>query len=118
MCIRDRHFLRISSLPLLKVRPLTRSYSTGLSVSPVSYTHLDVYKRQGGGYSQVLPMEDINLHFTGDIHAVGSAHNLLAAMVENHIHQGNDLGIDPRRIAWRRVMDISDRQLRLSLIHI
>lgn len=66
----------------------------------------------GGGYSQVLPMEDINLHFTGDIHAVGSAHNLLAAMVENHIHQGNDLGIDPRRVAWRRVMDISDRQLR------
>jgi formate--tetrahydrofolate ligase len=66
----------------------------------------------GGGYSQVLPMEDINLHFTGDIHAVGAAHNLLAAMVENHIHQGNDLGIDPRRVAWRRVMDISDRQLR------
>lgn len=66
----------------------------------------------GGGYSQVLPMEDINLHFTGDIHAVGAAHNLLAAMVENHIHQGNELGIDPRRVVWRRVMDISDRQLR------
>ncbi|MDI7246270.1 MAG: formate--tetrahydrofolate ligase [Bacillota bacterium] len=66
----------------------------------------------GGGYSQVLPMEDINLHFTGDIHAVGAAHNLLAAMIENHIHQGNELGIDPRRVVWRRVMDISDRQLR------
>ncbi|MCR4401844.1 MAG: formate--tetrahydrofolate ligase [Firmicutes bacterium] len=66
----------------------------------------------GGGYSQVLPMEDINLHFTGDIHAVGAAHNLLAAMVDNHIHQGNELGIDPRRVVWRRVMDISDRQLR------
>ncbi|HZJ57567.1 MAG TPA: formate--tetrahydrofolate ligase [Clostridia bacterium] len=66
----------------------------------------------GGGYSQVLPMEDINLHFTGDIHAVTSAHNLLAAMIENHITKGNDLGIDPTRILWKRVMDISDRQLR------
>ncbi len=70
----------------------------------------------GGGYSQVLPMEDINLHFTGDIHAVGAAHNLLAAMVENHIHQGNELGIDPRRVVWRRVMDISDRQLRSIVV--
>ncbi|MEW5865496.1 MAG: formate--tetrahydrofolate ligase [Bacillota bacterium] len=70
----------------------------------------------GGGYSQVLPMEDINLHFTGDIHAVGAAHNLLAAMVENHIHQGNELGIDPRRVVWRRVMDISDRQLRNIIV--
>ncbi|MEW6228763.1 MAG: formate--tetrahydrofolate ligase [Bacillota bacterium] len=70
----------------------------------------------GGGYSQVLPMEDINLHFTGDIHAVGASHNLLAAMVENHIHQGNELGIDPRRVVWRRVMDISDRQLRNIIV--
>ncbi|HZJ83807.1 MAG TPA: formate--tetrahydrofolate ligase [Clostridia bacterium] len=66
----------------------------------------------GGGYSQVLPMEDINLHFTGDIHAVGAAHNLLAAMVENHITKGNELGIDPTRILWKRVIDMSDRQLR------
>lgn len=66
----------------------------------------------GGGYSQVVPMEDINLHFTGDIHAVGAAHNLLAAMVDNHIVHGNELGIDPTRRVWRRVMDISDRQLR------
>jgi formate--tetrahydrofolate ligase len=66
----------------------------------------------GGGYSQVIPMEDINLHFTGDIHAVGAAHNLLAAMVDNHIVKGNELGIDPTRIVWKRVMDISDRQLR------
>jgi formate--tetrahydrofolate ligase len=66
----------------------------------------------GGGYSQVVPMEDINLHFTGDIHAVGAAHNLLAAMLDNHIVKGNDLGIDPTRIVWRRVLDISDRQLR------
>lgn len=66
----------------------------------------------GGGYSQVLPMEEINLHFTGDIHAVGSAHNLLSAMVDNHIHQGNELGIDPRRITWPRVIDMNDRALR------
>lgn len=66
----------------------------------------------GGGYSQVVPMEDINLHFTGDIHAVGAAHNLLAAMLENHIVQGNQLAIDPGRIVWKRVMDICDRQLR------
>ncbi len=66
----------------------------------------------GGGYSQVLPMEDINLHFTGDIHAVGAAHNLLAAMVDNHIVKGNELGIDPTKRVWKRVMDISDRQLR------
>lgn len=66
----------------------------------------------GGGYSQVLPMEDINLHFTGDIHAVGAAHNLLSAMVDNHIVKGNALGIDPTRVTWRRVMDMSDRQLR------
>lgn len=66
----------------------------------------------GGGYSQVVPMEDINLHFTGDIHAIGVANNLLAAMLDNHIYQGNALGIDPRTITWRRCMDMNDRQLR------
>ena len=66
----------------------------------------------GGGYSQILPMEDINLHFTGDFHAIGAANNLLAAMLDNHIHQGNELGIDVRRITWRRVVDMNDRQLR------
>lgn len=66
----------------------------------------------GGGYSQILPMEDINLHFTGDIHAVEIAHNLLAAVLDNHIHHGNALGIDKQRIFWRRSLDISDRQLR------
>ena len=66
----------------------------------------------GGGYAQVVPMEDINLHFTGDFHAVGAANNLLAAMLDNHIHQGNSLNIDPRRIVWRRCVDMNDRQLR------
>jgi len=66
----------------------------------------------GGGYAQVVPMEDINLHFTGDFHAIGAANNLLAAMLDNHIHHGNELGIDPRRITWRRAMDMNDRQLR------
>ncbi len=66
----------------------------------------------GGGYSQVLPMEEINLHFTGDIHAIGTANNLLAAMIDNSIQQGNPLNIDPRRIAWKRCMDMNDRQLR------
>ena len=66
----------------------------------------------GGGYAQVVPMEDINLHFTGDFHAITSANNLLAAMIDNHIYWGNELGIDPRRIAWRRVMDMNDRALR------
>ncbi|MDQ0316942.1 formate--tetrahydrofolate ligase [Amorphus orientalis] len=66
----------------------------------------------GGGYAQVVPMEDINLHFTGDFHAITTAHNLLAAMVDNHLHWGNALGIDPRRIVWRRVMDMNDRALR------
>ena len=66
----------------------------------------------GGGYAQVIPMEDINLHFTGDLHAIGAANNLLAAMLDNHIHQGNILGIDPRRITWRRCVDMNDRQLR------
>jgi formate--tetrahydrofolate ligase len=66
----------------------------------------------GGGYAQVIPMEDINLHFTGDFHAIGAANNLLAAMIDNHIKQGNELGIDPRRITWHRVVDMNDRQLR------
>ena len=66
----------------------------------------------GGGYSQIIPMEDINLHFTGDLHAIGAANNLLAAMIDNHIHQGNELNIDPRSITWRRCVDINDRQLR------
>ena len=66
----------------------------------------------GGGYAQVVPMEDINLHFTGDIHAITAANNLLAAMVDNHIYQGNALNIDPRRVVWRRAMDMNDRQLR------
>src|SRR5262245_41507908 len=66
----------------------------------------------GGGYAQVVPMEDINLHFTGDIHAIGTAHNLLAALIDNHIYWGNSLAIDTRRVAWRRVMDMNDRALR------
>ena len=66
----------------------------------------------GGGWAQVIPMEDINLHFTGDFHAIGAANNLLAAMLDNHIYQGNALGIDPRRITWKRCVDMNDRQLR------
>ena len=66
----------------------------------------------GGGWAQVIPMEDINLHFTGDFHAIGAANNLLAAMLDNHIYQGNSLNIDPRRITWRRCVDMNDRQLR------
>ena len=66
----------------------------------------------GGGYAQVVPMEDINLHFTGDFHAIGAANNLLAAMIDNHIYQGNALRIDPKRITWKRVVDMNDRQLR------
>ena len=66
----------------------------------------------GGGYAQVVPMEDINLHFTGDMHAIGAANNLLAAMIDNHIQQGNELRIDPRRITWKRCVDMNDRQLR------
>ena len=66
----------------------------------------------GGGYAQVIPMEDINLHFTGDFHAIGAANNLLAAMLDNHIQQGNCLGIDPKKITWRRAVDMNDRQLR------
>jgi formate--tetrahydrofolate ligase len=70
----------------------------------------------GGGMSQVVPMEDINLHFTGDFHAISLAHNLLAAMLDNHIHQGNTLGIDPRRVLWNRVVDMNDRALREVVI--
>ena len=66
----------------------------------------------GGGYAQVIPMEDINLHFTGDFHAIGAANNLLAAMLDNHIQQGNALGIDVKKITWRRCVDMNDRQLR------
>ncbi len=70
----------------------------------------------GGGYSQVVPMEDINLHFTGDLHAITAAHNLLAAMLDNHLQQGNELDIDPRRIVWKRVVDLNDRALRQIVI--
>src|SRR3972149_1529896 len=66
----------------------------------------------GGGYAQVVPMEDINLHFTGDFHAISTAHNLLSAMLDNHIYWGNEIGIDPRRVAWRRVVDMNERALR------
>src|SRR6056297_3417172 len=70
----------------------------------------------GGGYSQVIPMEDINLHFTGDIHAIGIAHNLLAAAIDNHIKQGNELGIDPTQIDFQRVVDMNDRALRNTIV--
>ncbi len=69
----------------------------------------------GGGYSQVVPMEDINLHFTGDFHAITSANNLLAAMLDNHIQQGNELGIDTRQIVWKRCVDMNDRVLEILL---
>ena len=76
----------------------------------------------GGGYSQVVPMEILNLHLTGDMHAVTAAHNLLSAMIDNHLYQGNELGLDVNEITWRRVLDVNDRALRnlvvLSLIHI
>lgn len=70
----------------------------------------------GGGYSQVVPMEHINLHFTGDMHAITTANNLLAALIDNHIHQGNVLGIDPRQIIWKRVVDMNDRALRQVVV--
>ena len=70
----------------------------------------------GGGYAQAVPMEDLNLHFTGDFHAITSANNLLAAMLDNHIHQGNALGIDTKRIVWKRCMDMNDRTLRNIVI--
>ena len=70
----------------------------------------------GGGYAQLAPMDEINLHFTGDFHAVSTAHNLLSAMLDNHLHQGNALGIDPRRIAWPRTMDMNDRALRSIVV--
>lgn len=70
----------------------------------------------GGGYAQVLPMEDINLHFTGDMHAITTANNALSALIDNHLQQGNDLGIDPRRIIWKRVLDLNDRALRQVIV--
>lgn len=70
----------------------------------------------GGGYAQVVPMEDINLHFTGDMHAITAAHNLVSAAIDNHIHQGNSLGIDPRQIVWKRVLDMNDRALRQIVV--
>jgi len=70
----------------------------------------------GGGYAQVVPMEDINLHFTGDLHAIASAHNLLSAMIDNHIHHGNSLDLDVRKITWGRVMDMNDRALAALLM--
>ena len=70
----------------------------------------------GGGYAQVVPMEDINLHFTGDFHAITSAHNLVSALLDNHIHRGNELNIDPRRIVWKRVLDMNDRSLRKIVV--
>src|SRR5258707_4620428 len=66
----------------------------------------------GGGHAQVVPMDEINLHFTGDFHAITSAHNLLAAMIDNHLHHGNPLGIDVRQVAWKRILDVNDRALR------
>src|SRR5215207_9897034 len=72
----------------------------------------------GGGYSQVIPMEDINLHFTGDFHAIASAHALLSAMMDNHLQQGNALRLDPRRITWPRTIDMNDRALRNAIIGI
>ena len=70
----------------------------------------------GGGYAQVAPMDAINLHFTGDFHAITSAHNLLAAMIDNHIYWGNALGLDQRRVVWRRALDLNDRALREAVI--
>src|SRR5262245_65634178 len=70
----------------------------------------------GGGYSQVIPMEDFNLHLTGDVHAIGAAHNLAAAFIDNHLYHGNQLGIDPNSILWPRVLDISDRALRKVIV--
>ena len=66
----------------------------------------------GGGHAQIVPMEDINLHFTGDLHAITSAHNLFSAMIDNHLYWGNEQQIDPRRVSWRRTMDVNDRSLR------
>jgi formate--tetrahydrofolate ligase len=70
----------------------------------------------GGGHAQVVPMEDINLHFTGDFAAIALAHNLLSALIDNHIHQGNELQIDPRQVTWKRVMDMNDRALRQIVV--
>ena len=76
----------------------------------------DQGRAAGGGYSQVVPMEDINLHFTGDMHAITAANNLLSAAIDNHIHQGNELKIDARRIVWKRCMDMNDRALRQIVV--
>lgn len=70
----------------------------------------------GGGHSQVLPMEDINLHFTGDIHAITTTNNALSALIDNHIHQGNELGIDPQQVIWKRSLDLNDRELRHTVV--
>src|SRR6476619_7351058 len=70
----------------------------------------------GGGYAQIVPMDEINLHFTGDFHAITSAHNLLSAMLDNHLHQGNPLDIDPKKVVWRRVLDMNDRSLRNVIV--
>lgn len=70
----------------------------------------------GGGYAQVVPMEDINLHFTGDLHAITTANNALSAIIDNHIHQGNELGIDTRKVTWKRVVDLNDRALRQVVV--
>ena len=72
----------------------------------------------GGGYAQVVPMEQINLHFTGDFHAITSAHNLLSALIDNHIYWGNKLNIDPENIVWKRVVDLNDRALRSIKINL
>ena len=86
---------------------------TGYALDELSLIHICVKGgAAGGGYAQVVPMEDINLHFTGDFHAIGAANNLLAAMLDNHIQQGNALGIDPKQITWKRAVDMNDRQLR------
>src|SRR4029079_17635759 len=70
----------------------------------------------GGGYARVIPMDEINLHFTGDFHAITSAHNLLSAMIDNHLHWGNTLGLDPRRVTWPRTIDMNDRALRSAIL--
>src|SRR5215210_5062052 len=72
----------------------------------------------GGGYAQVVPMDEINLHFTGDFHAITSAHNLLSALLDNHLHHGNALGLDPRRITWPRTIDMNDRAIRAMVIRL
>src|SRR6267142_2930595 len=110
MGVRDLEIARA-----VKLRPI-QEIAEGLGLGP---DDLELYGRvgvkggaAGGGHAQLAPMEDINLHFTGDMHAIGAAHNLLAAMLDNHLAQGNALGLDPRRILWKRVIDMNDRALR------